>query len=288
MAIKKLPAKLILGKPLAEAMLLDLAKKIKLLPRQPGLATILIGDDPASRLYVNQKKKFCQAIGIEFHEYLSHDGFYPNISQKELLEMIDWLNKDQTVDAIIIQLPLPKKFNQDLAIKKLDPAKDADGFHPQNRRKFLTDKNYPVPPLIQAIKIALTSTGENLKNKQAVIVANSSIFSQSLDLALQQLGIKTTTTVPSAKNLTALTTQADILISVLGKKYFIKPKMIKPGAIVIDAGTTLVGEKKYYGDVDPKVATVASYLTPVPGGIGPLTVAALLKNVYQLTKNSKQ
>lgn len=284
MSEAKKTARLIDGKKIAEQILLDLAKEINQLPKRPGLATILVGEDPSSQLYINNKKKASQKTGIEFHEYLCNKKCYPNISQKELLEMIDWLNNDPEIDGIIIQLPLPKKYNTQAIINQISPAKDADAFHPKNKGKFLTDVKQLTPPLINAIKIALAQTKNNLKDKKTIIVAKDSIFSNSLDQALKKIGLKVTVVRPNEKDLKAKTNQAEILISIVGKKHLIKPEMVKPKAIVIDAGTVLEANNSLVGDVDPRVAKVADWLTPVPGGIGPLTVAMLLKNVVELAK----
>ncbi|MBN1779169.1 MAG: bifunctional 5,10-methylenetetrahydrofolate dehydrogenase/5,10-methenyltetrahydrofolate cyclohydrolase [Candidatus Buchananbacteria bacterium] len=273
------------GKKLADEILLDLRKKIQLLPSRPGLAAVLIGEDLASHLYVNSKKKACQKVGIDFHEYLCGEKCYRDINQEGLLEMIDFLNNDPVVDGIIVQLPLPKEFDTQKIIERIDPKKDVDVFHPKNYEKFLTDDNQLTPPLIQAIQIALSQVRENLAGKQTLIVAKNEIFSQSLDKALEKNGLKTEVANPDDKDLLAKIKMADILISIVGQKHFIKATMIKPGAVVIDAGTVLGEDKKLFGSVDPKAEKVASFITPVPGGIGPLTVAALLKNIYKLANN---
>jgi len=268
-------AQLIDGKALADKILLELKDKVAQLSRPPGLAVILIGDDPASHRYVKKKKEASQKIGINFCDYLCGGKFYPNTSEKEILEMIDFLNKDKTIDAIIVQLPLPKKFNTQKIINAIDPKKDIDGFHPKNKTI--------VSPLIQAINEVLKQTKENLKGKKILIVSKNPIFADPLKQSLEKQGLKTETVKPDAK-LVEKTKQADILVTVVGQPGLIKKTMVKKNTIVIDAGTTLIGENKWQGDVDPKVAEVASWLTPVPGGVGPLTVAFLLKNTVELAK----
>ena len=284
MSLSQKTAKIIDGKKLAEEILLKLKQKVSRLERRPSLAAILVGDDPASQLYVRNKKRAAQKVVIEFHEYLCGGKFYPKITQTELLETIDWLNQDPNIDGIIIQLPLPKQFETQKIIDRLDPKKDLDGFHPKNLNKFLTDKNQLIPPLIAAIKLALQATRENLKNKKTVIIAKNPVFSQPLNQALKKQGLKSQVIKPDDKQLAVTTKPAEILISLVGKKHFIKPTMVKKDAIVIDAGINLVGKNKWVGDVDPAVAKVADWLTPVPGGIGPLTVAMLLENVYHLSQ----
>lgn len=278
-------AQLINGKILANEILLDLKSKIAQLNRPPGLAVVLIGDDEASLLYINNKKKAAQKIGIEFHNYLCGEKCYPNITEKEILEMIDFLNNDSTIDGIIIQLPIPKKFNTKKIIEKVDPKKDVDGFHPKN--------SSIVSPLIQAVNISIASTKKNLENKNAVIVAKNPIFSEGLKTNLEKQGLKTKIVKPD-ENVETETKKADVLIVILGQKHFIKKSMVKPDAIVVDIGTNLISslnsardkKNKWTGDVDPKVAEVASWLTPVPGGIGPLTVACLLKNTFEVAKGN--
>ncbi|MFA5021120.1 MAG: bifunctional 5,10-methylenetetrahydrofolate dehydrogenase/5,10-methenyltetrahydrofolate cyclohydrolase [Patescibacteria group bacterium] len=273
--------KLIDGKTLAQNILLDLKIKITKLNRPPGLATILIGDDPASQLYVKTKKKTCLKIGIEFHDYLCGGRLCPDITQNEILEMIDWLNHDSTVDGIIVQLPLPKKFNAQKIIDRIDPKKDVDGFHPKNKLKLIE------PPLVGAIKLALQSTGEKLSGKKTVVISKNPIFSAPLIKSLAAAGLKLKTVEPDDKNLKAITKAADVLITVVGQKSLVKKSMIKDDVIIIDAGSTLIGENQWAGDVDPAVKKIASWFTPVPGGIGPLTVAMLLKNTYELAKHNQ-
>ncbi|MFA5022045.1 MAG: bifunctional 5,10-methylenetetrahydrofolate dehydrogenase/5,10-methenyltetrahydrofolate cyclohydrolase [Patescibacteria group bacterium] len=280
-------AKKIDGKLIAEKILLDLKAKITKLKRPPGLAVILIGNDSASQLYVRNKKKASQKIGIEFHDYLCGGKCYPHITENEILQMIDFLNADQTVDGIIVQLPIPKKFDSQKIINRISPQKDVDGFHPQNKKNFLASKPGIIPPLMQAINEALIFTGENLKGKEAVIVVNNPIYSETRKKEFTDLGLKVKITKPGP-NLANETRKADVLVVILGQKNLIKKSMVKPGAIVIDVGTNLISKNNWTGDVDPKVAQVAGWLTPVPGGIGPMTVAFLLKNTYEQAKNKLQ
>lgn len=275
----KKTAKIIDGKTLSQSLLLRLKAEIVKLKRQPGLAVVLIGDDPASKLYVNNKKKAALKTGIAFHNYLCGGEFCPNTTQKEIIEMIDFLNKDKAVDGIIVQLQIPKKFNTKEIIERIDPKKDVDGFHPKNSKIK--------SPLIQAIDAALKFTNENLEGKAAVIISKNPIFAEPLGKELKNQGIKIEIIKPDDKNLISKTKTADILIAVVGRKHFVKKDMIKPGAILIDVGTNLIGDKKWAGDIDPKAYENAGWFTPVPGGIGPLTVAFLLKNTYDIAKNNQ-
>jgi len=269
----KKSAQLIDGKALAEEILLDLKNKVSQLDRKPGLAVILIGNDSASLVYVKNKKRAAEKTGIIFHDYLCDNEFYPNITEKEILDMIDFLNNDSTIDGIIIQLPIPKKFDTEKIIERIDPKKDVDGFHPKNKSI--------VSPLIQAVLKSLAATKENLAGKTALIVAKNPVFSEPLKKNLEQVGLKVKMVEPTDKNLERQTKTADVLLVILGQKHFIKKSMIKPEAIVIDIGTNLIDKNKWVGDVEAKAAEVASFLTPVPGGIGPLTVAYLLKNTFE-------
>ena len=275
-------AKLINGKKLAGAILLELKTNVANLATPPGLAAILVGEDPASHRYVQNKKRACSRVGIELHEYLCGKKCYPDITQAGLLELVAWLNRDREVDGIIVQLPLPAKFDTGAVINAIDPKKDVDGFHPKNRTQPQNGPRTITPPLIAAIRLALQYTGENLAGKQAVVVAKNPVFFESLLGALTQQGLVVSQIKPDDPGLAAKTRDADILVTIAGKKKLIKKSMVKPHAIVIDAGTTMVGKDRFVGDVEPAVAEVADWLTPVPGGIGPLTVAMLLKNTCDL------
>ncbi|MDX9893568.1 MAG: bifunctional 5,10-methylenetetrahydrofolate dehydrogenase/5,10-methenyltetrahydrofolate cyclohydrolase [Patescibacteria group bacterium] len=275
-------AQIIDGDKISQTILADLKSKISQLPTKPGLAVILIGNDPASKRYVEKKKKACRQVGITFHEYLGGiENFFPNITQAEIIKMINWLNQDPEINAVIIQLPLPDKFDTQTIINQLSPAKDVDGFHPQNQ--YNADFN---SPLIKAIDLALKTTDENFEGKRAVIVSKNPIFSDPLKKSLAKHGLKADAVKPD-NQLAKITAQADVLISVVGQPGLITPAMIKSGATVIDVGTTLVGKNKWLGDTDPEVKNKAGWLTPVPGGIGPLTVAMLLENTYQLSQQQK-
>jgi len=275
-----MPAKQINGKDLAKKILLDLRQKIVKLNRAPGLAVILIGNDPASELYVRNKKKACEKVGLVFHQYLCAGDFFPQVTEAEILKMIDWLNHDPETDGIIVQLPIPERFDTKKIIERIDPKKDVDGFHPVNREKFMAGQPGVTSPLVLAIKAAIAATGENLAGRQAVIVANNELYSQTRKKDLADLGLKVEIITPD-KNLAAKIKTADVLVSIVGKPHFIGKDLIKDGAIVIDVGTSLLPDNTWAGDVEPAAAEIAGWITPVPGGVGPLTVAFLLQNVYQ-------
>ncbi len=280
-------AKLIDGKKLAEDILLDLHQKVAKLDRAPGLAVVLIGSDPASQLYVRNKKKACEKVGIAFHQYLCGGDCLPNVTEEQILEAIDFLNNDPAVDGIIVQLPIPPKFDTQKIIERIDPEKDVDGFHPLNRKKFLAGQPSIVSPLVSAINAAIVSTGENLAGKQAIIIANNELYSQTRKKDLQDLGLRVEI-ITADKDFTAAIKTADVVVSIVGKPHFIGKDLIKDGAIVIDVGTSLMADNKWAGDVDPAAAERASWITPVPGGVGPLTVAMLLKNTCELAVKNNQ
>ncbi len=248
----------------------------------PGLAIILIGKDSASHLYVSKKEKACAEVGISFNKYL----FKENEDERNILDTILFLNQDQEVDAIIVQLPLPKKFNTQKIINTISPHKDVDGFHPENIKKFLTDKTFIEPVMSQTIREALIYTNQNLKNKTALILGNSHEFIEPIEKMLNNLEIKTSHTHISDTSWQEKTRKADILITAVGEPLLINKQDIKTDAIIIDIGinkvmNATVGDVNYT-DVFPK----CSYITPVPGGIGPITIAYLLKNTIELHKKN--
>ncbi|MFA5127189.1 MAG: bifunctional 5,10-methylenetetrahydrofolate dehydrogenase/5,10-methenyltetrahydrofolate cyclohydrolase [Patescibacteria group bacterium] len=277
--------KIIDGKALAQSIQQKLTEEIHTKHLHPSLAVLLIGDDPASRLYVNLKKKACQNVGIDFHEYFLPD----NIGIEKVLETINFLNKDEAVDAILVQLPLPKDLDTDIVIRAIDPKKDVDGFHPENIKKLLANTSGFVPGLPLGIIKLLEATGENLNNKSAVIVAKNDVFFQPLTKILSDKNIRAKLVDPKNPDLEKICAQADILIVAVGQAFFIGEKAIKKDAIVIDIGTNKIDEHHIVGDVDySAVFDKVSHITPVPGGVGPMTVAMLLYNTLQLhkTKNT--
>lgn len=271
---KKTLATILDGKTLADKIKLDIRKEIIKLPTPPGLAAILVGDDSASKIYLRLKEKACHEVGINFHKYLCNSDCCPCVSENDLLATIAFLNNDPTVNGIIVQLPLPKKFNTNKMIEAIDPQKDVDGFHPKNKTGI-------IPPTVAAVMELLKATGENIAEKNALIIGKSDIFAKGLKEHLAA-GLKIKK-IKELREITAETKKSDIIIIALGKAKALKKNQTKPGAIIIDVGINKVKDKTV-GDVDPKVAEVAGYLSPVPGGVGPLTVACLLRNVLVLAK----
>jgi len=265
------------GKTIADRMLLDLRKRILASGRTPGLAAILIGKDPASEIYVRLKEKAAEKTGILFCKYLADNEIYADIDEFELSELIKFLNKDPQIDGIILQLPLPEGFNQSKMVKLIDPEKDADGF---NGEKV-------VPPTIAAIMELLKAAGENLAGKKTLIIGKSDIFTQGLEkhLIKEKISVKGGS-ITINNSVPPDSAGFDIIIIALGQAGVLKKNQVKPGAIIIDVGINKVGGKTV-GDVDPAVAEAAGYLSPVPGGVGPLTVACLLRNVWDLAEQKK-
>lgn len=272
----------------------ELSKKIKeeireeistFTDRQPSLVTILVGDDPASKVYVANKEKACNAVGItNITERLPE-----STAEQELLDLIERYNWDLTVDGILVQLPLPKHINSDKVISAIWPEKDVDGFHPQNVAKLWTRRTtndciVPCTPL--GIMRLIEEAGIDLEGKNVVVVGRSNIV--GLPVAKLCLNANATVTVvhSKTKNLAEITRAADVLIVAIGKDRFVTDDMVKEGAVVIDVGINRV-EGKLYGDVDfDSVSEKASYITPVPGGVGPMTICYLLHNTINCYKHN--
>jgi len=275
-------AKIIDGKVIAQKIKNKIKKQVDKMEKKPGLAAVLVGDDKASAQYVKLKKKACEYTGINFHKYY----FEGDYSQKDIIEAIEFLNSDKDIDGILVQLPLPKKYNENKIISAIDPKKDVDGFHPDNLKKLRAGKPKIISPAALGILELIKATKKPLENKNIVIVCNSKLFSEPLQYLLAKNN-KVKAIAPTHKELKKICSQADILIVAIGKAEFIEKNLIKKGAIVIDVGINqLDGET--VGDVNFfDVAEKVGYITPVPGGVGPMTVAILLENVFKLHKNHK-
>lgn len=273
--------KYLYGKPLSQQILDELRQKIKQEEIPVGFAVILIGDDAASHIYVNLKEKAAKEIGMQFHKILISQA----AQQSEVLQKIKNLNEDDSVHGIIVQLPLPKNFDTQEIINAIDPRKDVDGFHPENVQMFEEGRGRFWPVFPHAIIRLAESSGENLQNKSAVVIANSKKFGEVMRSALQQKGIAGDYIL--AKSISQekeFISQADILITALGKREFIAKEYIKEGAIVIDGGISKKGNK-VFGDVNLQgLENNNGFISPVPGGVGPMTIACLLENVYMAFK----
>ncbi|KKS92076.1 MAG: Bifunctional protein FolD [Parcubacteria group bacterium GW2011_GWC1_43_12] len=269
------------GKKVAEKIKKEIAKEIKAKNLKPKLAVILIGDDEASKIYVRLKKQAGEKIGIKVEEY----DFSSRAREDDIIVKINELNKAGDAHGIIVQLPLPAVFNTDRIIESIDPKKDADGFHKENLKILQKGRCNFLPVLPLAILLALREGFKNnLSGKSALAFVNSEIFGQVLKTILQKEGlglkylVRNTCLVFGAEDKLK---KADAVITVTGCPNMIKGDMIKDGAVLVDAGITRYHDGKIIGDVDREsVAQKAAFLTPTPGGIGPVTVALLLRNVY--------
>jgi len=243
----------------------------------PGLAVILVGNDPASNVYVNSKEKTCKALGFHSEKYdLSEDT-----TEKRLLEIIDELNTREEIDGILVQLPLPKHIDSEKVLNAIDPAKDVDGFHPVNVGKLTIGAedgfNSCTPYGIMEL---LRRSNVEISGKDAVIIGRSNIVGKPIALMLLKESATVTICHSRTKNLKDVVKRADIIIAAVGRANFVTEDMVKDGAVIIDVGINRVeGSKKLYGDVDyENVHEKASLITPVPGGVGPMTIAMLMKN----------
>lgn len=276
--------KLIEGIPVANKILTSIQHTISLMHgKRPGLAFILVGNNPSSQTYVRMKKKKCEEVGILSYDY----EFSETVSEKELLDHIQTLNKESAIDGILVQMPLPEHLNSLRVTSAIDPEKDVDGFHPLNVGKLLLgnpDGFVPCTPL--GIHVLLTHMQIELLGKHVVILGRSNIVGKPLAALLMQKAPHCNATVTIANSLThnleEICRSADILIAAIGVPHFVKKQMVKPGAVVIDVGInkiSLDGEGEIVGDVDfEHVAPLCSAITPVPGGVGPMTIAMLLSN----------
>lgn len=274
------------GKKLSEKILAQIKKQVSRMQKKPVLAMILVGDDPASSIYVRRKKIFCEEAGI-----ISKTMKLPaKTSEKKLLAIIGKLNKDKNVTAIMVQLPLPHHMNKNKIIAAIDPGKDADCLHPANYGKFAqVDEEYSIvaPATPFGIVKLLEEYKIKIEGKHAVVVGRSNIVGKPAAQLLLNRGATVTICHRHTKNLAAFTRQADILVVAAGKINLIKANMVKKGVVVIDVGVNRAG-KKIFGDVDfPSVSKKASFITPVPGGVGPTTIAILLWNTMRLSKSSR-
>ncbi|AHG79987.1 Bifunctional protein FolD [Mannheimia varigena USDA-ARS-USMARC-1388] len=253
--------------------------------RKPGLAVILVGADPASQVYVGSKRKSCAEIGIESKSY----DLSAETTEAELLSLIEELNQDESVDGILVQLPLPKQIDSTKVIEAIAPYKDVDGFHPYNVGRLAQR----IPTLRSCtpygVMKLLETTGMDLYGQHAVIVGASNIVGRPMALELLLAGCTVTVTHRFTKDLEHHVRQADILVVAVGKPEFIPGDWIKEGAIVIDVGINRGADGKLKGDVEYSVASQkASFITPVPGGVGPMTVAMLMQNTLQAYENHLQ
>lgn len=276
--------KLLRGENLANKILTKIKKDLQRKKIKPDLAVILVGENKASETYVRLKQKAAKKVGINFRLI----KYGEKTSQQKIISCIKKLNNDKKVVGIIVQLPLPKNINPKEVISSIDPDKDVDGFHPINVTAFLksTARIHPVFP--KAIVRLLKSSKISLDGKNAIVIANSHEFGETMTTALKNKNLDADYFLTkSLKNNLDKLKKADIVVTAIGKPNFIKGDMLKNGVVVIDGGISNVKDK-IFGDVDrDSVKNVASFLSPVPGGVGPVTIACLLENVSLLSLNSR-
>jgi methylenetetrahydrofolate dehydrogenase (NADP+) / methenyltetrahydrofolate cyclohydrolase len=271
-------ARLIDGKGLAARIRAGLKVETDELTRsgfQPGLAVVLVGDDPASHVYVANKTKACAEIGFR-----AFDHHLPAATTEvELLALVDSLNKNPSVDGILVQLPLPPHIDSRKVLLAIDPRKDVDGFHPDNLGRMLMGEPRFVPCTPAGVMRLLAEDGVNLEGKHAVVLGRSNIVGKPAAVLLSAANATVTLCHSKTLNLADVVRQADVLVAAIGRAKFVKGDWIKPGAVVIDVGMNRPPEGKLCGDVDTEAASInAAAITPVPGGVGPMTIALLMEN----------
>jgi methylenetetrahydrofolate dehydrogenase (NADP+)/methenyltetrahydrofolate cyclohydrolase len=267
-------ARIIDGKTVARQIESEVAESIARLGFRPGLVAVRVGNDPASEIYVRNKARKARELGLEGTELVFPD----TMSEAELLAEIARLNLDGEVDGILVQLPLPKHIDATKVIDAIEPMKDVDGFHPINAGLLHLGRPALVPCTPSGVIRLIESTGETMEGKHAVVIGRSDIVGKPVAALLLQRNATVTICHSRTRDLAAVARQADILVAAIGKARFVTTDMIKPGAIVIDVGINRVNGK-LAGDVDfDAVAAVAGWITPVPGGVGPMTIAMLMRN----------
>lgn len=281
-------AKLIDGKAVSAEVKEQVAKEVAWLKEQgifPGLAVVLVGNDPASRIYVNNKKKACEATGIYSEEYALPES----TTQQELLDLIRQLNAKDTIHGILVQSPLPNGLDESAVVEAINPQKDVDAFHAYNVGKIMIGEYAFLPCTPAGVIELLHSAGINIEGKNCVVIGRSNIVGKPMAMLLLHHNGTVTICHSRTKDLPKICKTADILVSAVGKANFVTAGMVKEGAVVIDVGMNRDVSGKLCGDVDfAAVEPIASYITPVPGGVGPMTIAMLMKNTVSAAKLQNQ
>lgn len=269
------------GKALAEKVKAQIREKVSKLRRQPGLAVILVGDNPASQVYVRNKERDCAQCGIMCYDYhLPQDA-----TQEDVLDLVEKINNYGAVDGILVQLPLPEQIDERVVLEAIAPDKDVDAFHPENVGRIMQGQAYYKPCTPAGVMEILHEYGIDPGGKHCVVVGRSNIVGKPMAMLLLHENATVTICHSKTPDLKAQCRQADILVSAVGKTGLITADMVKPGAVVIDVAMNRNEAGKLCGDVDfAAVSQVASYITPVPGGVGPMTRAMLMENTYKAAK----
>lgn len=278
-------AKILSGKIVSARVKDELKKEVEELSqrgKQTGLAVVLVGDDSASKVYVRNKEKACEEVGI----YSEVHRLSENTSEEELLKLINELNKNDKIDGILVQLPLPKHLDDKVIIDNIKPEKDVDAFHPSNVGKIMIGDYDFLPCTPAGIMELIHESGVEVDGKTCVVIGRSNIVGKPMSMLLLHENGTVTTCHSHTKNLAEVTKSADILVAAVGIPKFVKADMVKPGAVVIDVGMDRDENGKLCGDVDfNEVEPVAGAITPVPGGVGPMTIAMLMRNTVTASKN---
>ena len=270
-------SKIIDGKKISKQLNEELQIKVSKLKEKPGIAIVLVGNDPASEIYVSSKEKNCKKIGIHCERH----NLPKDTKEMDLLKLVEDLNQKSSIHGILIQLPLPKHISEKLIVDAILPYKDVDGFTPVNLGNLTAGNTLLAPATPRAIVKLIESTGVNMQGKHAVVIGRSNIVGKPVALLLLEKNATVSICHSKTKDLKDITKQADILIAAVGKPKFVKKDMVKQDAIVIDVGINR-SQGKIVGDVDfDNVKDTASHITPVPGGVGPMTIALMLDNLVK-------
>jgi len=279
-------AQIINGKEVAAEIKLKLEQEVKVLRDHgitPGLTVVVVGEDPASQVYVRNKGKECEKLGMRSEIIRLPE----TTSQAELLSILDGLNNNAEVHGILVQLPLPKHISEESILLAIDPSKDVDGFHPVNVGNMVIGGDSYLPCTPAGVIELIRRTGLDMAGKHAVIIGRSNIVGKPVSMLLLREHATVTICHSRTKNIEEITSQADILIAAVGRANLVKRNWVKPGAVVIDVGVNRLDNGKLAGDVDLEdVKEIAGYITPVPGGVGPMTITMLLQNTLQAAKRS--
>ncbi|MEK7269018.1 MAG: bifunctional methylenetetrahydrofolate dehydrogenase/methenyltetrahydrofolate cyclohydrolase FolD [Nitrospirota bacterium] len=280
-------ARVIDGKALAQGIRERIAKDVVELHAKsgirPGLAAILVGDDPASKLYVKNKQKACDAAGI----YVDEHKLAASTTQAELLALIEKVNADPKVHGILVQLPLPKQIDSKVILDAVSPLKDADGFHPYNMGRLVEGTAMFTPCTPKGVITMIESTGVAIEGKRAVVVGRSNIVGKPVALLLMHRNATVTVCHTKTRDLPAVCREAEILVVAIGKAKFVTADMVRKGAVVVDVGVNRMADGTFVGDVDfGPVSERAGGISPVPGGVGPMTIAMLLDNTLEAAKRA--
>lgn len=274
-------AKIIDGKAVSQKVKDEIRAEIERDGLDIGLAVVIVGNNQASRVYVNNKKKACEVCGIKSYEYALPE----ETSEEELIELVDTLNNDKNINGILVQLPLPKQIDEEKIIERISPLKDVDAFNAVNVGKIMIGSYAFLPCTPAGVMELIHSTGTEISGKECVVIGRSNIVGKPMAMLLLHENATVTICHSRTKNLAEVCRRADILVSAVGKADFVTADMVKDGAVVIDVGMNRNAENKLCGDVKyDEVEPKASFITPVPGGVGPMTIAMLMKNTLMAKK----